>query len=176
MYGQLVGILISVWVWIGCNHVAFSFVILPLRPSTIMERQCPVVLLQGSSSDQHVPLCDLQTLLRLTGSLQSGGSAKVAIQSGTCSLNGGVETRRAKKLFSGDVVFFEGVEYNVDEVVSRKNYIYKSKEKKVKPKAAVDEYGNKEFGGRYRSDEWRAERKQKKADRKNQNASNKTTD
>ena len=118
-------------------------------------------------------LCDLQTLLRLTGSLDTGGSAKVAIQSGTCKLNGDVETRRAKKLFNGDVVTFRGKEYNVEQVVLDKNYVYKPKEKKIKPEARVDEFGNREFGGRFRSDEWRAERKQKKLERKKSNAATK---
>jgi hypothetical protein len=34
----------------------------------------------------------------------------------------------------------------------------------------VDMNGNLEFGGRYRSEEWRKERKQKKAERKAQNS------
>ena len=46
----------------------------------------------------------------------------------------------------------------------------KVKKKKAKPAARVMEDGSLEFGGRYRSEEWRAERKQKKAERKNRNA------
>lgn len=124
-----------------------------------------------------LPLCDLQTLLRLAKCLDTGGSAKVAIQAGECKLNGTVETRRTRKLFPGDVVSFQGVEYSVDLIVRDKNYEFKPKEKKIKPEAKIiDEFGNKEFGGRFRSEEWRAERKQKKADRKSQNAASKQED
>mmetsp|Transcript_13997 Transcript_13997/g.18382 ORF Transcript_13997/g.18382 Transcript_13997/m.18382 type:complete len:188 (+) Transcript_13997:117-680(+) len=168
-------------------HVAISFtaVFPTLRTSTIaIEEQqhqyhprMPHPILRESTSteqQQQVPLCDLQTLLRLAECLDTGGSAKVAIQSGACTLNGTLETRRAKKLFPGDVVVYQGTkEINVDQVVSDKNYVYKPKVKKVKPQAKVDEFGNKEFGGRYRSEEWRAERKMKKAERKSQNASEK---
>lgn len=98
----------------------------------------------------------------------------MAIQSGECHLNGVLETRRAKKLFPGDVVSFQGVDYSVNDIVRDKKYVYKPKQKKAKPVAQVDEDGNKEFGGRFRSDEWRAERKQRKADRrKSQNADKK---
>mmetsp|Transcript_22637 Transcript_22637/g.31604 ORF Transcript_22637/g.31604 Transcript_22637/m.31604 type:complete len:192 (-) Transcript_22637:191-766(-) len=172
-------------------HVTFSFIaVLPtLRQSTIVIQQqqqrqrqqyhprVPQLILRGSTStqqDQQVPLCDLQTLLRLAECLDTGGSAKVAIQSGACTLNGTLETRRAKKLFPGDIVVYQGTkEINVDQVVSDKNYVYKPKVKKIKPQAKVDEFGNKEFGGQYRSEEWRAERKMKKAERKSQNASEK---
>lgn len=57
----------------------------------------------------------------------------------------------------------------LDEVSSR-GYVYKIKAKKAKPVAMVDAYGNLEFGGRYRSDEWRTERKKKKAERKLRNS------
>jgi len=119
----------------------------------------------NDDSDANI-LCELQTLLKLTGQISTGGSAKVLIQSGKCQLNGVVETRRAKKLFAGDVVTFGGVEYSVDVLVSETNYVYKPKIKKVKPDAKIDEFGNKEFGGRFRSEEWRAERKEKKKAKK----------
>lgn len=115
-------------------------------------------------------LCDLQTLLKLTGIPQSGGTAKLMIQSGECQLNGVVEPRRAKKLFPGDVVTFNGKEYSVDAVVEQKGYAYKQKVKKVKPVAQVDEFGNKEFGGSYRSEKWRSERNQRKLQQKMKNS------
>jgi ribosome-associated protein len=126
--------------------------------------------------DSSMPLCDLQTLLRLAkiSSLDTGGAVKVAIQAGACNLNGVVETRRSKKLYSGDVVSFRNVEYSVNEMVRDTNYTFQpKKEKKPKPQAKIiDEFGNKEFGGRFRSEEWRVERKIKKADRKSKNAAN----
>jgi ribosome-associated protein len=111
-------------------------------------------------------LCDLQTFLRLTECVSTGGEAKTVIQAGNCILNGEVETRRAKKLFDGDMVTFADVTLSVADKIKEKGYVYKVKAKKVKPVARVDADGNKEFGGRYRSDEWRAERKQKKSERK----------
>eukprot|EP00548_Thalassiothrix_antarctica_P013009 CAMPEP_0194174270 /NCGR_PEP_ID=MMETSP0154-20130528/8500_1 /TAXON_ID=1049557 /ORGANISM="Thalassiothrix antarctica, Strain L6-D1" /LENGTH=167 /DNA_ID=CAMNT_0038887641 /DNA_START=52 /DNA_END=555 /DNA_ORIENTATION=- len=119
------------------------------------------------------PLCELQTFLKLCDLTQSGGEAKVAIQSGKCNLNGQVETRRAKKLFEGDVVAYKGSTLYVLEEVRNRGYVYKIKVKKPKPVAKVDEDGNLEFGGKYRSDEWRADRKQKKAERKALNSENK---
>ena len=118
----------------------------------------------------QTPLCDLQTFLRLCDLVQSGGEAKTVIQNSECLLNGEVETRRGKKLFPGDKVSFGNVEdLDVATEVKKKGYVYKPKVKKVKPLPKVDEDGNLEFGGRYRSEEWRAERLLKKADRKRKN-------
>lgn len=118
----------------------------------------------------QTPLCDLQTFLRLTNLVSGGGQAKIAIQSSKCLLNGVIETRRAKKLFPGDKVTFGlAIELDVEAEVNKKGYVYKPKVKKVKPLARVDFEGNLEFGGRHRSDEWRKERKAKKAERKSKN-------
>lgn len=87
-----------------------------------------------------------------------------------CWLNGNIETRRGKKLFVGDKVSFSSaVDLDVTTVVEEKGYVYKPKEKKVKPVPKVDEIGNVAFGGMYRSEEWREERKLKKAERKIKN-------
>lgn len=119
------------------------------------------------------PLCDLQTLLRMCDLVDSGGAAKTAIQNSKCQLNGTVETRRSKKLFPGDKVSFGSVvDLDVATEVNKRGYVYKPKVKKVKPLAKIDADGNLEFGGRFRSDEWRAERKQKKADRKTKKHTN----
>lgn len=112
------------------------------------------------------PLCDLQTFLRLSNLVQTGGRAKVVIQSGEVYLNGGIETRRAKKLFSGDEVSFGGNSLDVADIVNNRRYQYKAKKKKVKPVARVDANGNLEFGGRYRSETWRAERRERKKKKK----------
>lgn len=108
-------------------------------------------------------MCDL---------VDSGGAAKSAIQNSECILNGNVETRRSKKLFPGDKVTFGPViDLDVAKEVTQRGYVYKPKVKKTKPLARVDADGNLEFGGRFRSEEWRAERKQKKTDRKIMNKS-----
>eukprot|EP00986_Skeletonema_menzelii_P008187 scaffold3381_cov144-Skeletonema_menzelii.AAC.2 len=122
----------------------------------------------------QTPLCDLQTFLRLCNLVQSGGEAKNVIQNSQCLLNDVVETRRSKKLFLGDTVTFGDVtNLDVAAEVKKKGYVYKPKVKKVKPLPRVDEDGNLEFGGRYRSEEWRAERKLKKEERKRRNQGSK---
>ena len=137
-------------------------------------RRTTLSLLHASNptNDENdpTPLCDLQTLLRLCDLVDSGGAAKTAIQNSKCRLNGNVETRRAKKLFPGDKVSFGAmVDLDVAIEVNKRGYVYKPKVKKVKPLPKIDADGNLEFGGRFRSEEWRAERKQKKEERKKKN-------
>jgi len=128
--------------------------------------------LSSSPSSDQVPLIDLQTFLKLTKLVNSGGEAKNTIQNNKVLLNNQIESRRAKKLFPGDVVSLASdttTEFDVAFEVSKRGYLYKVKSKKVKPVAQIDAYGNKEFGGRFRSDEWRAERREKKEERKMMN-------
>jgi ribosome-associated protein len=40
--------------------------------------------------------------------VDSGGVAKLAIESGDVMVNGEVETRKRKKMFAGDVIEFNG--------------------------------------------------------------------
>lgn len=127
-------------------------------------------LFENNSDLEPSPLCDLQTFLRLCNLVDSGGEAKTVIQDSKCLLNGVIETRRGKKLYAGDKVsYLSAVDLNVSAVVEEKGYVYKIKVKKDKPLPKVDEDGNVEFGGRYRSEEWREERKVKKAERKIKN-------
>ena len=46
----------------------------------------------------------LDALLKATGLASSGGAAKVLIADGLVQVNGGVESRRGRKLRAGDVV------------------------------------------------------------------------
>lgn len=55
----------------------------------------------------------LDQFLKQVGIVGSGGQAKVLIQSGEVMLNGAVETRRGKKLASGDIVAIRGKEFRV---------------------------------------------------------------
>ena len=48
----------------------------------------------------------LDALLKVTGSVQTGGHAKLVIQDGEVRVNGEVCTQRGKKLRKGDVVEF----------------------------------------------------------------------
>lgn len=54
--------------------------------------------------DESAPRIELQDWLKLQRLVQSGGEAKVRIQSGEVRVNGEVETRRRKKLVTGDRV------------------------------------------------------------------------
>ena len=46
--------------------------------------------------------------MKLAGLVSSGIEAKVVIQDGQVKVNGGVETRRGKKLYSGDNFEYNG--------------------------------------------------------------------
>jgi ribosome-associated protein len=52
----------------------------------------------------------LDQFLKLAQVVQTGGEAKVLIQSGQVRVNGEVETRRGRKLRPGDVVVVNGEE------------------------------------------------------------------
>lgn len=52
--------------------------------------------------------------LKLAGLVSSGVEAKIVIQDGQVLVNGEVDTRRGKKLYSGDTFMFEGEEVTVE--------------------------------------------------------------
>ncbi len=52
----------------------------------------------------------LDQFLKLAQVAQSGGEAKLLVQSGAVQVNGAVETRRGRKLYPGDVVVVNGEE------------------------------------------------------------------
>jgi ribosome-associated protein len=60
----------------------------------------------------------LDQFLKLRGLADTGGQAKLLIQSGGVQVNGEVETRRRRKLVVGDVVEIEGMAYSPDEFLS----------------------------------------------------------
>ena len=160
------------------SHTAISLSMMHINDDndggrSIIQQMYKAKALDDDNTQQStLPLCDLQTFLRLCNLVDSGGQAKTAIQNSQVLLNGIIETRRSKKLFDGDKVSLldnTTVELDVASEVQKKDYVYKPKVKKVKPLPKVDENGNLEFSGRYRSEEWRAERKVKKADRKRMN-------
>ena len=51
---------------------------------------------------------ELYKILKFENMVASGGEAKQVIAEGRVFVNGEVETRKRKKIFSGDVVEFEG--------------------------------------------------------------------
>lgn len=61
-------------------------------------------------SNEPIELCKILKLENLVG---SGGEAKHVISEGQVLLNGTVETRKRKKVFSGDVIEFGGEKIRV---------------------------------------------------------------
>ena len=55
----------------------------------------------------------LDQFLKLADVVQTGGEAKVLIQSGQVLVNGEVETRRGRQVYPGDVVELGGATYRV---------------------------------------------------------------
>ncbi|MBA3995401.1 MAG: RNA-binding protein [Cyanobacteria bacterium DS2.3.42] len=58
----------------------------------------------------------LDQFLKLEGLTQSGGEAKHLIQSGEVKVNGEIDTRRKRKLRTGDIVEVFGNNYTVGGV------------------------------------------------------------
>jgi ribosome-associated protein YbcJ (S4-like RNA binding protein) len=74
---------------------------------------------QGPSGQSAQPLPDepwirLDHFLKRTGLVQTGGHAKCLIQGGEVIVGGQTETRRGRKLRSGDLVTLDGVEHQVE--------------------------------------------------------------
>jgi ribosome-associated protein len=55
----------------------------------------------------------LYQILKLEAVVSSGGEAKVAIDDGRVLVNVEVETRRRKKIMSGDIVEFESERFTI---------------------------------------------------------------
>ena len=55
----------------------------------------------------------LYQILKLEALVSSGGEAKVAIDDGRVLVNGDVETRRRKKIMSGDTIEFESESFKI---------------------------------------------------------------
>ena len=51
---------------------------------------------------------ELYKILKFDNMVQSGGEAKFVIAEGLVRVNGEVETRKRKKIISGDIIEFEG--------------------------------------------------------------------
>ena len=51
--------------------------------------------------------------LKLAGVVEDGVEAKFVIQDGLVKVNGKVDTRRGRKLYEGDVIYFDGNEIKV---------------------------------------------------------------
>lgn len=53
---------------------------------------------------------ELDKLLKRENLTTSGGEARYLISQGMVKVNGALETRKRRKLYAGDVAFFNGVE------------------------------------------------------------------
>ncbi|MGD8242982.1 MAG: RNA-binding S4 domain-containing protein [Desulfobacterales bacterium] len=62
--------------------------------------------------------CELYKILKLENLVQSGGEAKHTIAQGHVRVNGTIETRKRKKIVSGDLIEFEDQAYRI--TVSRR--------------------------------------------------------
>ncbi|OLP15774.1 RNA-binding protein [Leptolyngbya sp. 'hensonii'] len=56
----------------------------------------------------------LDQFLKLVGAVQTGGEAKLIIQTGEVRVNGEIETRRGRKLVTGDRILARGQAFFVD--------------------------------------------------------------
>jgi len=56
----------------------------------------------------------LDQFLKWQGIVETGGQAKQLVQDGRVCVNGQVETRRGRKLFTGDTVTMGGTAFAVD--------------------------------------------------------------
>lgn len=63
-----------------------------------------------SNSEQTIKL---DQFLKWAGAAQTGGEAKLLIQSGEVTVNGAIETRRGRKLLAGDRVTVMGENFTV---------------------------------------------------------------
>jgi len=57
----------------------------------------------------------IDQLLKVSGLAQTGGHAKMVIQGGEVFVNGEIETRRRRKLFTGDKIEYNGEVVVIDE-------------------------------------------------------------
>ena len=56
---------------------------------------------------------ELYKLLKIENMVQSGGEAKFVISEGLVSVNNAVETRKRKKIITGDIIEFNGQKIQV---------------------------------------------------------------
>lgn len=64
-----------------------------------------------TTNDQFIKL---DQFLKWVGVAATGGEAKLMIQEGQVRVNGEIETRRSRKLVSGDSVIIQGETYRVE--------------------------------------------------------------
>jgi ribosome-associated protein len=61
----------------------------------------------------HREPIDLYKLLKFEGLVSSGGEGKAVIDQGLVVVNGEIETRKRRKIISGDVVEYAGEQFRI---------------------------------------------------------------
>jgi ribosome-associated protein len=61
----------------------------------------------------HSEPVELNKILKFEGIVASGGEAKMVIGDAQVKVNGAVETRKRRKIVSGDIIEFMGEQYSV---------------------------------------------------------------
>ena len=56
---------------------------------------------------------ELYKILKIEGMVSSGGAAKIEVAEGKVLVNGAVETRKRKKIVSGDIVEYESEKIHI---------------------------------------------------------------
>jgi ribosome-associated protein len=59
---------------------------------------------------------ELYKILKFEGLVSSGGEAKSVVAEGMVSVNGEIETRKRKKIVSGDIISFADEEFKINLV------------------------------------------------------------
>ena len=67
-----------------------------------------------NESNSSEPFIKLDQFLKWQGIVQTGGEAKIRIKEGEVIVNGKIETRRGKKLRTGDRVTIDNQTYTVN--------------------------------------------------------------
>jgi len=90
----------------------------------------------------------LYKILKIANLVSGGGEAKLAISEGYVSLNGEVETQKRKKIYSGDLIYFneqylqialvgEAGDYEIVEEAEVIEAVVENKPKGRKPRRAI---------------------------------------
>ncbi|AFZ33780.1 RNA-binding S4 domain protein [Stanieria cyanosphaera PCC 7437] len=69
---------------------------------------------QNLDNSSNRSFIKLDQFLKWQGLVQTGGEAKLRIKAGEILVNGEVETRRGRKLVSGDIVTVANLAYKVE--------------------------------------------------------------
>ncbi len=68
----------------------------------------------SNQSSNSEPYIKLDQFLKWQGIAQTGGEAKIIIKEGNVIVNNSLETRRGRKLRTGDLVNVDGQKYRVE--------------------------------------------------------------